>query len=97
VTHKDPKKTGSLYAVVNVDTPPCKDNEYWTQEIIVKGKQITIKINGEVVVDYTEPDNQKAASEQFERRLGKGTFALQGHDPKSKVYFKNIKVKRLPN
>ena len=96
VTHKDPKKTGSLYAVVDVSDPPCKDNEYWTQHIIVNGRQITVKINGQVVVDYTEPEGKEAFSEKFERRLGSGTFALQGHDPKSKVYFKNIKVKRLP-
>ncbi len=96
ISHGDPKKTGSLYGVVNVSNPPAKDNEYWTQHIIVKGKHIVIKINDKVVVDYTEPDNKEAFSKSFERRLGKGTFALQAHDPKSKVYFKNIKVKRLP-
>jgi len=96
VSHKDPKKTGSLYGVVNVSNPPCKDNEYWTQTIIVKGKHIVIKINDKVVVDYTEPEGQKAFSKDFERRLGSGTFALQAHDPNSKVYFKNIQVKRLP-
>lgn len=96
VTHRDPKKTGSLYGVVNVSNPPCKDNEWWTQHITVKGKQVTIKVNGKTVVDYTEPDGKKALDKNFERRLGSGTFALQGHDPKSKVYFRKIKVKRLP-
>ncbi|MBC8352628.1 MAG: DUF1080 domain-containing protein [Planctomycetes bacterium] len=96
VTHKDPKKTGSLYGVVDVSDPPCKDNEYWTQHIIVKGKHITIKINGKTVVDHTEPDGKEAFSKNFERRLGNGTFAFQAHDPKSTAYFKNIRVKRLP-
>jgi hypothetical protein len=96
ITHGDPKKTGSLYGVVNVSNPPAKDNEWWTQHIIVKGKHIQIKINDKTVVDYTEPENKKATSNQFERRLASGTFALQGHDPKSKVYFRNIRVKRLP-
>ncbi|MCP4814203.1 MAG: DUF1080 domain-containing protein [Planctomycetaceae bacterium] len=96
ITHGDPKKTGSLYGVVNVSNPPAKDNEWWTQHIIVKGKHIQIKINDKTVVDYTEPENKKATSNQFERRLASGTFALQGHDPKSKVYFRNIQVKRLP-
>ena len=96
ITHKDPKKTGSLYGVVNVSNPPAKDNEWWTQHIIVKGKQIEIKINDKTVVKYTEPENKKATSPQFERKLDSGTFALQGHDPKSKVYFRNIRVKRLP-
>jgi hypothetical protein len=96
VSHGDPKKTGSLYGVVDVSDPPCKDNEYWSQHIIVKGKHITIKINGETVVDYTEPEGKKSDSQNFERRLDKGTFAFQAHDPKSTAYFKNIRVKRLP-
>ena len=54
-----------------------------------------LKINGKTVVDYTEPEGKKALSGAFERRLGSGTFALQAHDPKSIVYFRNLKVKRL--
>lgn len=96
VSHPDPKKTGSLYGVVDVSNPPCKDNEYWTQHIIVQGKHVTIKINDQTVVDYTEPDAKAAFSKDFDRRLGSGTFALQAHDPDSKVSFKNIRVKRLP-
>ncbi len=96
VTHGDPKKTSSLYAVENVANPPVKDNEWYTQEIIVKGRNIVLKVNGETLVDYTEPENKSADSDQFERRLGKGTFALQAHDPDSKVFFKNLRVKKLP-
>ncbi len=96
VSHSDPKKSGSLYGVVNVSDPPCKDNEWYTQEIIVQGRHIQLIINGKTVVDYTEPEGQKAFSQDFERRLGEGTFALQAHDPQSKVYFRNLRVKRLP-
>lgn len=96
ITHGDPKKTGSLYGVVDVSDPPAKDNEWWTQHIIVQGKRIIIKINDTVVVDYTEPKDKKPASDGFERLLNKGTFAFQAHDPKSKVYFRNVQVKRLP-
>lgn len=95
ITHKDPKKTSSLYGVVNVDDPGLKDNQWYTQEIIVTGKHIVLKVNGKTMVDYTEPDGQPAASDQFERRLSEGTFALQAHDPDSKVYFKNLRVKKL--
>ena len=55
-----------------------------------------MKINDKVVVDYEEPEGKEAFSEAFERRLGSGTFCFQGHDPKSIVYFKNIRLKRLP-
>ncbi len=96
VTHGDPKKTGSLYGVVNVSDPPCKDNEYWTQHIIVQGKRIVIKINGKTVVDYTEPEDLKPDAKFPGRHLSNGTFAFQAHDPKSVVQFKNVMVKRLP-
>ncbi len=89
-SHRDPKRTGSLYNVVNVFEAPAKDNEWFNYHIIVKGKRVVIKINGKTVVDYTEPPNAR-------RRLSHGTFALQGHDPKSKVYYKNIMVKPLPD
>jgi hypothetical protein len=96
ITHGDPKKSGSLYGVVDVSDPPAKDNEYHTEYIKVKGRHIIIKINGETVVDFTEPEGKEAFSKDVERRLGSGTFALQAHDPGSQVYFKNIKMKRLP-
>ncbi|TWU50879.1 hypothetical protein Poly51_41720 [Rubripirellula tenax] len=96
VSHKDPKKTSSLYAVKNVDDPGVKDNEWYTQEIIVNGRNVVLKVNGKTLVEYTEPEGQKAFDKNFERMLGEGTFALQAHDPQSKVYFRNLKVKRLP-
>ncbi len=95
LTHGDPKKSGSLYGVVNVSDPPAKDNEWHTETIIVQGKRIIIKINDKVMVDYVEPADQKAGK-GFTRLIDKGTFALQAHDPKSKVSFKNLRVKRLP-
>jgi len=96
VTHKDPKKTSSLYGVENIAAPPVKDNEWYTQEIIVKDRNIKLILNGETMVDYTEPADKSADSDQFERRLGEGTFAIQAHDPTSKAYFRNLRVKPLP-
>ena len=95
VTHSDPKRTSSLYGIVNVGDPPVKDNEWYRQEIIVEGRRVRLILNGETMVDYTEPENKAADSNDFERRLGEGTFALQAHDPQSKVYFRNLQVKRL--
>ena len=95
ISHKDPKKTSSLYDVENVADPGVDDDVWYTQEIIVRGNQIVLKVNGKTMVDYTEPDNKAAFSDRFERRLGEGTFALQAHDPKSKVYFRNLRVKKL--
>ena len=96
VSHSDPKKSGSLYGVVDVGNPPLKDNEWYKTYIKVEGKHVIIKVNDTVTVDYTEPDGKEPFSADFERRIGEGTFALQAHDPKSKVYFRNLKVRRLP-
>ena len=93
-SHGDHKRTGSLYDVVNVLDKNVPDDEWYTETVIVKGKQITIKINDKVVVDYTEPADKKAG-EDFTRKIDQGTFALQAHDPGSVVHFKNIRVKRL--
>ncbi len=91
VSHGDAKKSGGLYGVADVAAPPAQDNEWYTQEIIVQGKRIISKINGEVVVDYTEDP----ADIRGDRRLSSGTFAIQAHDPGSRVYIKNIQVKPL--
>ncbi len=80
---------------LNVPEAPAKDNEWFTYRIIVNGKRIITEVNGKTLVDYTEPDGKKAG-EGFTRVLDKGTFALQAHDPGSKVLYRNIQVKRLP-
>lgn len=93
-THSDWRKTGSLYGVKDVRQSPAKDNQWFTEHIIVKGKKIGIKVNGKTVVEYTEPP--QVSRSDTGRKLSSGTFALQGHDPKSVVYFKNIMVRPLP-
>jgi hypothetical protein len=92
ITHTDPVKSGSLYFIVKRFSAPAKDGEWYTQTITVKGKSVTIKINDEVLYEYVEPDGVTGT-----RRLGKGSFALQGHDPESVVKYKNIKVRPLPD
>jgi hypothetical protein len=95
VSHKDKKKSSGLYSVQDVFEPPVKDNEWYLQEIIVEGKKVTLKLNGQTMVDYVEPDDKKPFDKNFERLVNEGTFALQAHDPESLVYFRNLQVKRL--
>jgi hypothetical protein len=90
-THGDPVKTGSLYDTKKIYKTAAQDNKWWTQEIIVRGKRVVVKVDGKTVLDYTEPEGKTGTL-----KLGKGLFALQAHDPKSEVRFKNIKVRPLP-
>jgi hypothetical protein len=96
-THTDWRKTGSLYAIQDVKEIPAKDNEWFTQHITVQGKKVTIRVNDKILVEYTEPNNLDRAKDMAGRSISSGTFALQGHDPESKVYFKDIMVKVLPD
>jgi len=116
-THTDPKKTGSLYGVINilalldgqkepeggkhikVPLAPSKDNEWFDYDIKVEGKHITLKVNGETTVDFIEPEGWDPAKELKNmpgRKLGEGTIAIQGHDPKSTTYYKEIFLKPMP-
>ncbi len=95
-SQSDWRRTGSLYAISDVKEVYVKDNEWYTESFSVQGKRVIIKINDKVVVDYTEPDNVERPADMKGRVISAGTFALQGHDPKSKVYFKNIMVRPLP-
>ena len=94
VSQTDWIKTGSLYGLVNMALTPAQDNKWWTQHIIVKGNQVTVKIDGKTVLEYNEPPGA-VAGKDFERKLGSGTFAFQAHDPKSVIRYKNVRVKRL--
>ncbi|MCE7066181.1 DUF1080 domain-containing protein [Dyadobacter sp. CY326] len=94
-SHTDYKRTGSLYNVVDVKETYVKDNEWYTEYIKVEGKHITIKINDKVVVDYEEADVDKREGDMKTKALKAGTFALQAHDPKSVVLFKDIMVRPL--
>lgn len=92
VSHTDWIKTGSLYGLVNIGLTPAKDKQWWTQHIIVRGRKATVKIDGITVIEYNEPQVSPTGRG---KRLGEGTFALQAHDPKSIIHYKNIRVKRL--
>ena len=92
----DWKRTGSLYNIVDIKENYAVDNEWYTEYVKVQGKRIIVKINDIVVVDYTEPEKPFREGDGIYRVLGTGTFALQGHDPGSIVFYKDIMVRPLP-
>lgn len=94
-SHKDWRRSGGLYAVQDVKNPPTKDNEWFTEHIVVRGGHVQVYLDGKKVVDWTQPDDWTPPENMAGRMIGSGTFALQGHDPGSTVYYKNIRVKPL--
>ena len=89
-SHSDPVKNGSLWGVVRNFDPIAKDNEWYTMEIIVKGKDVITKVNGKTVVHYTELEGVTAG-----RRIDQGSMAIQAHDPKSIIRYRNVQIKPL--
>jgi hypothetical protein len=86
-SHKDWRRTGSLYGIVDVKEQLVPDETWWTQHIIADGNHIIIKVNDKVVVDYVDPKNTYT----------KGYLALQQHDPGTVVKYRNIMMRHLPS
>jgi len=89
---------GSIYGVVPAKRGYLKPVGMWNfQEVIAKGKQITVKLNGTTIVDA---DIQKASTpETMDGRdhpglkRDKGYIAFCGHG--DKLAFRNLRIKTL--
>jgi hypothetical protein len=91
----DPRRTGSLYKMQDVRETPVKDGQWFTMHVVVEGRHVTVDVDGRKLVDWTEPNPPRPPSDRPGRVLSSGTFALQGHDERSTVYYKNIYVKPI--
>ena len=98
-TDTDNRKTGSLYQIVDLDKSPVDDTKWFEMHIVVNGKRIVVNIDGKKVIDYTEPDHPERPDARKFRVLDPngGAIAIQAHDANSTWYFKEIKLKRLPD
>jgi hypothetical protein len=90
--YQERKKTGSLYGIRNVYSQLVPDNQWFRMRIAVRGRQVQVRVNDILTVDYVEPEPPAAG-----RALSAGTFALQGHDPHSTVMFRSLRVRPLPD
>jgi hypothetical protein len=85
-SHKDPKRTGSLYNFKNVMEQLVPPDTWFTQDIIANGNHIIIKVNDKVAVDYVDEKNTYT----------KGYLALQQHNKGSIVTYKDLMFRKLP-
>ena len=82
----------------NVYKQLVRDNEWFRLNIAVRGKNVQVRVNGTLLVDFMEPDPPvMPPTQEKERFLDRGTFALQCHDPGSKALFRRIRVRPLPD
>ncbi|QIA08269.1 DUF1080 domain-containing protein [Draconibacterium halophilum] len=96
VEYPERRKTGSVYNIRNVYYPLADDNEWFTMRIKVVENMVEVFVNDVKVNEYIEPENPWRWEGGESVKLSEGTFALQAHDPNSTTYFRNIRVKALP-
>ncbi len=94
---KDPvwwRMTGSLLSVRNLTKSFVKENEWFNMDIIAEGRMITVKINGEPVVEYFEPADPLRLRPNMHAVLSEGSFSLVSTGT-GNIQFKKISVKTL--
>ncbi|MEM8711522.1 MAG: DUF1080 domain-containing protein, partial [Planctomycetota bacterium] len=95
-SHGDWRRTGGLYGIDDVKEAPAKDGEWFAMDVRVQGQRITVHVDGKELIDYVEPAGAEREPAFAGRLLGRGTFALQAHDPGSEVWYRSIAVRPLP-
>lgn len=92
------RKTGSLYDIADVAVSPVDETEWFEIRFRVEEKRIRVWVDGQEVVDYTEPPQPDRKPARLQRLIDPdgGAIALQAHDPGSVFYFKQIRICRLP-
>lgn len=92
------KKTGSLYGIRNMYKQLVPDGKPFRMRVAVRGKNVQIRVNDELLVDYVEP-SPPVIPEGGERMrfLDHGTFALQCHNDGSRAAYRRVRVRPLRN
>lgn len=95
---QEKRKTGSLYAIVDLNESPVDETKWFQIRIMVHDKRIAVHLNDNKVLDYKEPDDVQRPPSRAGRLFDPhgGAIALQAHDPESIFYFKDIRIRELP-
>lgn len=91
--------SGVLYSLTKALARPGKARQWNTLEITLDGPHTTVRLNGEVVTDYTEgqpvPPKKQTWEPDRGRRPDLGYIGLQNHSDADTVYFKEVSVRPL--
>ncbi len=83
------KMTGSLLYVRNLTKSFIKDNTWFKLDVLVEGNAITVKIDGNTVVEYIQPADPYRERTDINSLLGEGTFAIVSEGT-GKILFRDI-------
>jgi hypothetical protein len=92
-------RTGAIYSISpSTGTPQKPAGEWNTMEIELRGNRTRVRLNGELINDYTEGGEVPPRKIWYEPVRGPrpnvGYIGLQNHDPASVVYFKEVSIVR---
>ncbi|HTY05551.1 MAG TPA: DUF1080 domain-containing protein [Gemmatimonadales bacterium] len=91
--------SGVLYSLTKALARPGRARQWNTLEITLDGPRTVVRLNGELVTDYTEGQAVPPKKEQWEpdrgRRPDVGYIGLQNHSDADTVYFKEVSIRPL--
>ena len=93
--------SGALYSLTPVLARPEKANEWNMMQIWVCDDRTIVRINDDLVTDFTEGDPVPAKRKSYDpergRRPAGGYIGLQNHPVGDPVFFRNIRVRSSKN
>lgn len=87
--------TGGIYRRQPARRIVAGDHEWFTKTIVADGPHMAVWVNGYQVSDWTDDRPEKENAREG-RRDGAGAFAIQGHDPTTRLLFRNLRTAELP-
>lgn len=87
--------TGAIFRRQEARRIVARDEEWFTKTLIATGPHFATWVNGYQVCDWTDtrPPHENPRNGL---RLDSGTLILQGHDPGTDIYFRNLQAAELP-
>ncbi len=87
--------TGAFYRRQKARKVVSDDFKWFHKTLIVAGDHMATWVNGYQVTDWTDTREPHENAREG-KRLAAGTIAIQGHDPKTDLSFRDIQLGELP-
>lgn len=87
--------TGGLYFHHPARKVVSRDEEWFKKTVLAHGKHIAVWIDGFQTTDWTDP-RDPAENPREGARTAAGTISLQGHDPGTDLFFRNMILADYP-
>lgn len=87
--------TGAIFRRQPARVVAADDQEWFGLTIVAAGPHLATWVNGLQVTDWTD-ERPDSPNPRQGRRLAPGSLMLQGHDPTTRVEFRNLRIMELP-